>query len=49
MKLIRNTAEKIIAFLLGLILFPVGLVISLVIKFSASGDILFWSKRVLFL
>ena len=46
MKLIRNTTEKIIAFLLALILFPVGLVISLAIKFSASGDILFWSKRV---
>ena len=46
MKLIRNTTEKIIAFLLALILFPVGLVISLAIKFSASGDILFCSKRV---
>ena len=43
---LRNATERIIALLLALILFPIVLVISLLIKLSSSGDIFFWSKRV---
>ena len=41
-----NATERIIALLLALILFPIVLVISVLIKLSSSGDIFFCSKRV---
>ena len=43
---LRNATERIIALLLALILFPIVLVISILIKLSSSGDIFFCSKRV---
>ena len=43
---LRNATERIIALLLALILFPIVLVISVLIKLSSSGDIFFCSKRV---
>jgi len=43
---IKSILEKLIASLLVLILLPLALIISLSIKLSSSGDILFWSQRV---
>jgi len=41
-----NATERIIALLLALILFPIVLVISVLIKLSSPSDIFFYSKRV---
>ena len=43
---IKSILEKLIASLLVLILLPLALIISLLIKLSSSGNILFWSQRV---
>jgi len=43
---LRNATERIIALLLALILFPIVVLISLLVKLSSPGDIFFWSKRV---
>lgn len=43
---IRDVIEKLIALLLTFVLLPLFLFISLMIKLTTSGNILFWSKRI---